>query len=136
MEQISGAVGPVILLLFVLVFFGMIFGIRSERVISVYLNLALKVLLIVGEVLTKIAVPLLRHLGEKIVYATNHYIAEHKAQKKQIAQDQPEAIGSQSPIVQMPQLQPKDEAKQKEPDVAKPSSANPYDDPPDPEIME
>ncbi|CAN5566209.1 hypothetical protein BH10CYA1_BH10CYA1_59960 [soil metagenome] len=130
----------IVLVLMLLVFFGMIAGVKADRVVTTFLNLLVQLVVVIGEVLIKIAIPALKVIGEKIVYTANHYLAESQKQKPQIAQENPGSTSSSIPTSPGPdgagkveQPVPKQEAPYVKP---KTSSANPYDDPPEPEIMD
>lgn len=124
-----------------LVFFGMIAGVKADRVVTTFLNLVVQLVVVIGEVLIKIAIPALKVIGEKIVYTANHYLAESQKQKPQIAQEKPTTTSSsttqagpgpdETTKVEQPVQKP--EAPYVKPKAA---SANPYDDPPEPEIMD
>lgn len=127
--------GQIVLVLMLLTFFGMIFGVKSDRVVTTYLNLLMKVLEVIGELLIKLAIPLLKQIGEKIVYTTNHYLAEHqKKQPPQIADEKTITKETVSMSSSAPSSEEAPASKAKP--QAKPASANPYDDPPEPEIMD
>ncbi len=134
----------IVLVVMLLVFFGMIAGVKAERVVTTFLNLLVQLAVVIGEVLIKIAIPALKVIGEKIVYTANHYLTESQKQKPQIAQEKPvptTTISSSTvktnttPDVTSKVEQP---AQKQEAPYVKPktSSANPYDDPPEPEIMD
>lgn len=137
MELIGAIFGPIFLLLFIAVGFGMMAGVKADRVVNTFFNVFAQMLLAVGDILVKITIPLLKQLGEKIVYTTKHYLAEQEKQKPQIAKGQSQDAGDSSastiktPPEQEPAPKPEKQNKQ-----SKPSSANPYDDPPEPEIMD
>jgi hypothetical protein len=135
-EFINGLIMPILLVLLLFVAFGNIFGINTSRLVSTYSNLVISLLVVIGELLTKLAVPLLKQLGEKIIYASKHYLAEHqKKNPKSLAQnsqssvpiDIKSAAGQQSPSTNSTIVS---ESK------PKPVTNNPYDDPPEPEIMD
>ena len=136
MELVSAIFGPIILVLFLLVFFGMIAGVKADRVVSTYLNLVAQVFLIIGQILVKVAIPLLRQLGETIVYTTNHYLAEQKKKKTQISQDEPQNKANLNSATDEAVTQPAPDPPAQSKKEPTPSSANPYDDPPEPEIMD
>ncbi len=134
----------IVLVAMLLVFFGMIAGVKAERVATTFLNILVQLVVVIGEVLIKIAIPALKVIGEKIVYTANHYLTESQKQKPQIGQEKPVTTtttssstikGSPAPDVAAKVEQP---AQKQEAPYVKPktSSANPYDDPPEPEIMD
>lgn len=133
----------ILLIVMLLVFFGMIAGVKADRVITTFLNLLVQLAVVIGDVLIKIAIPALKVIGEKIVYTANHYLTESQKQKPQIGQEKPVTTttssstikGSPAPDVAAKVEQP---AQKQEAPYVKPktSSANPYDDPPEPEIMD
>ena len=132
----------ILLVVMLLVFFGMIAGVKADRVVTTFLNLLVQLVVVIGEVLIKIAIPALKVIGEKIVYTANHYLAESQKQKPQIAQEKPVTTTSSSTIQTSPApdvtAKVEQPAPMKEAPYVKPktSSANPYDDPPEPEIMD
>lgn len=133
----------ILLIVMLLVFFGMIAGVKADRVITTFLNLLVQLAVVIGEVLIKIAIPALKVIGEKIVYTANHYLTESQKQKPQIAQEKPVTTTTSSNTIQTspaPDIAAKVEqpAQKQEAPYVKPktSSANPYDDPPEPEIMD
>ncbi len=79
-------VGPILLILLLLVGFGKIAGIDSTRVVSTYVNLLFQLLVVIGEVLAKVAIPLIKHGGEKIVYIANQYLEQHKKNNPKISE--------------------------------------------------
>lgn len=137
MEMIGAIVGPIVLVGMLLVFFGMIMGVKADKVATTYFNLIAQVLVVIGQALIKITIPILKVLGQKIVYAANHYLAEHKKESLQITQDKEEKSDNQTIYTKVPEPEPipKNEQQPKT-KQEKPSSANPYDDPPEPEIMD
>lgn len=135
MELISTIFGPIFLVLVLLVFFGMIAGVKADRLVSTYLNLVVQLFVVIGEILIKIAIPVLKQLGERIVYTANHYLAEQKKHEPQIGQTNtaaPNVAPGNSNVEETQEQMPKDENS----DQPKAKSANPYDDPPEPEIMD
>lgn len=128
MEIINAIFGPILLVLLLLVFFGMIAGVKSERIVTTYLNLVVQVFVSIGEVLIKIAVPFLKQTGAKVVYATNDYLAEQEKQKQQAAMT---TMHTSCPAT--PQAAANAGTPPVKPAPAK--SANPYDQHPEPEIM-
>ncbi len=78
-------IGPILLILLLLVGFGKIAGVDSSRVISTYVSLLFQLLVAIGEVLAKVAIPLIKHGGEKIVYIANQYLQEHKKKNPKIS---------------------------------------------------
>jgi hypothetical protein len=130
MDVINAIFGQILLVLILLVFFGMIAGVKSDRIVTTYLNLVVQVFVAIAEILIKIAVPLLKQTGQKVVYATNHYIAEQEKQKQQqaVSTDMPTAFAG--PAKPMPNTSAPPPVK---PAPAK--SGNLYDQHPEPEIM-
>ncbi len=133
----------IVLVAMLLVFFGMIAGVKAERVATTFLNILVQLVVVIGEVLVKIAIPALKVIGEKIVYTANHYLTESQKQKAQIAQEKPVTTTTSSSTIKTnptPDVAAKVEQpaqRQEAPSVKlKTSSANPYDDPPEPEIMD
>lgn len=133
MDLIGAIVGPIVLVGMLLVFFGMIMGVKADRVVTTYFNLIAQLLVVIGQALIKIAIPILKVLGQKIVYAANHYLAEHKKESLQITQDKEEKSETETIYTKTPEPEPLQQQPKKQ---QKPSSANPYDDPPEPEIMD
>ncbi len=144
-------VGPILLILILLVGFGKMAGIDSSRVISTYVNLLFQLLVAIGEVLAKVAIPLIKHGGEKIVYIANQYLEEHRKNNPKINQgsstppDFSALNPNKAPTYDVPPApaQPNQQPQQQQPysqpvheDKPKTKSANPYDDPPEPEIMD
>lgn len=134
MELIGAIVGPIVLVGMLLVFFAMIMGVKADRVLTTYFNLIAQVLVVIGQTLIKIAIPILKVLGQKIVYAANHYLAEHKKESPQITQDKEKKSEAETIYTKTPEPEPLQQQPKKQHN--KPSSANPYDDPPEPEIMD
>ena len=129
MEIINAIFGPILLLLLLLVFFGMIAGVKSDRIVTTYLNLVVQVFVALGEILIKLAIPFLKQTGQKIVYTTNHHLAEMDKQKHHANLTSVHTSFSANP----PQATSK--AATLPPKPAPPKSANPYDQHPEPEIM-
>jgi hypothetical protein len=129
MEIINAIFGPILLVLLLLVFFGMIAGVKSDRIVTTYLNLVVQVFVSIAEVLIKIAVPFLKQTGQHIVCTTNHYLAEQEKQKQQAVTTGIPAYGAGTPKT----TSNASATPPAEPAPAK--SANPYDQPAKPEIM-
>jgi hypothetical protein len=135
MDFLGNLFWSVLLLIFILACFGKMAGLDFTGLLKTYVNFVIQILVVVGEVLVKLAIPVLKQLGEKIVYTTKCYLEEQKKdQPSQIGQDKPvnkETIKT-GPGEAAPQESPQPKAKPQ----PKTSSANPYDDPPEPEIMD
>jgi hypothetical protein len=132
MEVIGNVFWSLVLFGIIIVCFGAMAGVKTEGLIRTYLNLMVKILEVIGELLVKLAIPLLKQIGEKIVYVTEHYLQTHPTPKPpQIQNNQQPPINGETPVVVdvPPYAPPKDQPK-------KGPSANPYDDPPKPEIMD
>lgn len=166
--------GPILLIFILLVGFGKIAGVDASRTIGVFSNLLFRILEVVGEILIKIAIPVLRQIGYKLVDLTHHLIEENKgkldkidslknqAKKSKIdtmPYDEPSSGSSSKPpdfsafmaqnnnpapasgntddkASQPGQPQPGKSGQENKPQENKAKSANPYEDPPEPEIMD
>jgi len=163
--------GPILLIFILLVGFGKIAGVDASRTIGVFSNLLFRILEVVGEILIKIAIPVLRQIGYKLVDLTHHLIEENKgklnkidslknqAQKSKVdtmpyegsssgssskppdfsafmAQNNNPAPASGNADNKANQPGQTQSGKENKPQESKHKSANPYEDPPEPEIMD
>lgn len=120
----------------ILIGFGMLTGVKVEPLISTYLNFIVKMLSIVGEVLTSLAIPVLKHIGEKIVYVSQHYLNKENTPTSFVAPStkSEEKTPDDNSFAPQPQNAPTYE--QTQPNRENQGSANPYEDLPKPEIMD
>ncbi len=131
MDIIGQIFGTLLLFLIILIGFGMLTGVKVEGLIRTYLNFIVKLLEIAGELLAKLAIPVIKQIGEKIVYVAAHYLEGHKIQTP-VLPTNPQQTPTNNPApAPQPATQP-----QPGPQPNKQPSANPYDDPPKPEIMD
>lgn len=134
MDFLGNLFWSVLLLIFILACFGKMAGLSFSGLLKTYVNFVIQILVVIGEVLVKLAIPVLKQIGEKIVYTTKSYLEEQKKnQPAQIGQDKPI---SKETIYTAPEQSPQETVQPKAKPQPKTSSANPYDDPPQPEIMD
>lgn len=136
MEFIGHIFWTIVLIGIILIGFGMLTGVKIEPLIRTYANFAVQMIAIVGDLLAKLAVPIVKQIGEKIVYVSQHYLNKNKPQAPSI----PPASGQNAQQTMYTSSEPEPEPNPvntpKHEKPAKAASANPYDDPPQPEIMD
>lgn len=132
MEIISQIFWSFILFGIIIVCFGAMAGVKTEGLIRTYLNLMVKILEVIGELLVKLAIPILKQVGEKIVEVTEYYLQTHPTPKTPQIPPNTQQVppNDAAPDTYVPPYTPPKEKPKK------PPSANPYEDPPEPEIMD
>ena len=132
MDLINQIFWTVVLVGVVLAALGSLAGIKADQLVRTYVNLVVQVVCVIGDILVKLSIPLLKDVGEKIVYVTQHYLNEHKEEGKEkglnvnAAQPTPQAKAEAEPA-----RETNDPGSQK-----KEAATNPYDEPPRPDIMD
>lgn len=135
MDFLGNLFWSVLLLIFILACFGKMAGLNFTGLLKTFTNMVIQILIVVGDVLVKLAIPVLKQIGEKIVYTTKSYIEEQKKnQPSQIGQDKP--VSKETINTATGQPEPQESLQPKQKPQPKTNSANPYDDPPEPEIMD
>lgn len=119
-------VGTLLLFLIILIAFGIMAGQNTDSLARAYVGTVIRIFGAFGQLLARISIPLLKDAGEKIVYVSHHYQKE----------SQPAPPSAPPPPQPAPSGKPPEPPLQPPPPPQPKHSANPYDDPPEPEIMD
>src|SRR5688572_612240 len=125
-------VSNIFMQIFGLYFLGLLFAFafsvmsyqKDFKYVKLWNGFWLKLLKMIGEALVKLSIPVLRQIGDKIVYVASHHLDKNKPKT-------PPTITTSDTGGNVPPPVTPDPTPQQ--NTAKQSSANPYDDPPEPE---
>jgi hypothetical protein len=100
---------------------------KDFKYVKLWNGFWLKLLKMIGEALVTLSIPVLRQIGDKIVYVASYHLDKNKPKT-------PPTITTSDTSSNVPPPVTPDPTPQQ--NTTKQSSANPYDDPPEPEIMD
>ena len=131
MEIISNFFLQIFGLFFLGLVFAFAFGVMTYKndwkYMVIYTKFCLKLCRMIGEALVKLSIPIVREIGDRIVYVASYHLDKNKP-KAQPAITTSDISGNVPPPT-APDPTPQQTTN-------KQTSANPYDDPPEPEIMD